>query len=294
MADVERINAYLQQYLEAGGMYKLSAVDAARVLDRAGLLSDSKSRPGRPLRELLRRGRIRGAAQEANGRWFIRRASPAASDFGVPTAPALQAASTAGQPCPVGRSAPILPDVLPPGLAVVFVGESAGQTSAREGNYYAGHRNCFWAELATAGITSRQFHPSEWALLPEFGVGLTDVFKHVSNAELKRMSPAARAAAVRAGADALRRRLAVASPVAVCFMGLGLGREVGVYLFGWEEGSSRGAGQQPDALLGDCQVWLCPSTSAAARASVALVRTVLSDLFAQVVRPWQERNRRGT
>ena len=36
------------------------------------------------------------------------------------------------------RSAPILPDVLAPGLRVVFCGTAPGTASARAGAYYAG------------------------------------------------------------------------------------------------------------------------------------------------------------
>jgi hypothetical protein len=72
------INAYLQEHLRSEGLSEISAVEAARALDRAGLLRDSKGRPGLPLRELLRDGRIAGADQRPpreNGRWFVTRAS---------------------------------------------------------------------------------------------------------------------------------------------------------------------------------------------------------------------------
>ena len=36
-----------------------------------GFLSDSQQRPGKPLRDLLRAGKIEHAYQEPNGRWWI-------------------------------------------------------------------------------------------------------------------------------------------------------------------------------------------------------------------------------
>jgi len=69
-----RIFAYLQEYMRTSCLGELRAVPAAAILDRAGLLDDSQSRPGKPLRDLLRAGAIRGAYQVPNrpyGGWHI-------------------------------------------------------------------------------------------------------------------------------------------------------------------------------------------------------------------------------
>jgi hypothetical protein len=42
---------------------------------------------------------------------------------------------------------PILPDVLMPGLKLVFCGTAAGTVSARRGQYYAHPQNRFWEIL---------------------------------------------------------------------------------------------------------------------------------------------------
>lgn len=54
-------------------------MQAAQWLDEAGLLKDSDTRRGRPLRDLLRAGRIEGSYQESGRWWRIRpiRLSPA-------------------------------------------------------------------------------------------------------------------------------------------------------------------------------------------------------------------------
>src|SRR4051812_35356120 len=71
---IDHINAVIQRELLRRRFDEVSAVEAARWLDAAGALNDSPSRPGLPLRNLLRAGEIDGAVQRppsAYGRWFI-------------------------------------------------------------------------------------------------------------------------------------------------------------------------------------------------------------------------------
>lgn len=77
---------------------------------------------------------------------------------------------------------PILPDVLQPGLRLVFCGTAAGKRSAQEGAYYAHPGNLFWRALFQSGLTPRLLAPPEFPLLPGFGIGLTDLAKrHIGN-----------------------------------------------------------------------------------------------------------------
>ena len=78
------------------------------------------------------------------------------------------------------KTEPILPDVLQPGLALVFCGTAAGKRSAAERAYYAHPGNLFWRALFDAGITPRLFAPAEFPRLPQFGIGLTDLAKRHS------------------------------------------------------------------------------------------------------------------
>ena len=75
------------------------------------------------------------------------------------------------------RSAHILPDVLAPGLRVVFCGTAAGTRSAREGAYYAHPGNYFWRTLFQTGLTPARLAPHEFPRVLEFGIGLTDLAK---------------------------------------------------------------------------------------------------------------------
>lgn len=72
---------------------------------------------------------------------------------------------------------PILPDVLAPGLAIVFCGTGAGAWSAKVGAYYGKPGNKFWPTLHAVGLTPRLLAPAEYPLVLSFGIGLTDVAK---------------------------------------------------------------------------------------------------------------------
>lgn len=74
----------------------------------------------------------------------------------------------------------ILPDVLQPGLRLVFCGTAASKRSAAERAYYAHPGNLFWRALFEAGLTPRQLAPSQFPLLPDYGIGLTDLAKRHS------------------------------------------------------------------------------------------------------------------
>ena len=73
---------------------------------------------------------------------------------------------------------PILPDLLRPGLDLVFCGTAAGRRSAEQAAYYAHPGNLFWRALHAVALTPRLFAPAEYPLLPELGIGLTDLAKH--------------------------------------------------------------------------------------------------------------------
>lgn len=79
----------------------------------------------------------------------------------------------------------ILPDVIKPGLRVVFCGTAVGAVSARRHAYYAGPGNKFWPTLREIGLTPRRLQPTECASVLHYGVGLTDVCKQRSGSDLQ-------------------------------------------------------------------------------------------------------------
>lgn len=72
---------------------------------------------------------------------------------------------------------PVLPDLLAPGLRLVFCGSAPGAVSAARGAYYAHPGNRFWRILFEAGMTPRRLAPAEYPALLALGIGLTDMAK---------------------------------------------------------------------------------------------------------------------
>jgi TDG/mug DNA glycosylase family protein len=67
-----------------------------------------------------------------------------------------------------------VPDVLGPGLDVVFCGINPGRVSDAAGAHFANPRNDFWRLLHQAGFTPRQLEPDEQFELLRFGIGATN------------------------------------------------------------------------------------------------------------------------
>jgi TDG/mug DNA glycosylase family protein len=105
-----------------------------------------------------------------------------------------------------------LPDVLAPGLKIVFCGTAAGDRSAQRGCYYAGAGNKFWPTLAGIGLTPRHLRPEEFWKIPYFGLGLTDLAKKASGLDASLRSHDF-------DVDGFRDRLTTAAPLFVAFNG---------------------------------------------------------------------------
>ena len=71
----------------------------------------------------------------------------------------------------------LVPDLLAPGLKLVFCGTAPSRASAAAKAYYAKPGNKFWPSLYAVGITPRLFSPQEYAALLGLGIGLTDLCK---------------------------------------------------------------------------------------------------------------------
>jgi double-stranded uracil-DNA glycosylase len=85
------------------------------------------------------------------------------------------AASSSSGSTPASPKQPsAVPDVLAPGLAVVFCGINPGRVSAAAGRHFANPRNDFWRLLHDAGFTPRLLEPAQQLELPRFGYGLTN------------------------------------------------------------------------------------------------------------------------
>ena len=75
-----------------------------------------------------------------------------------------------------------LPDVIAPGLAVLFCGINPGLYSAAIGCHFGRPGNRFWPALVRAGFTPRQFDPSEQRELLGLACGITNVVNRATAA----------------------------------------------------------------------------------------------------------------
>ena len=144
----------------------------------------------------------------------------------------------------------VLPDVLGPGLRIVFCGSAAGAASARAGAYYAGPGNRFWPTLHRVGLTPRLLAPGEFRTVRRYGIGLTDLCKTESGADSGLSREADDAAALAA-------KIARHRPAVLAFNGK---RAARVFL----DAASIDYGEQT-RRIGSTIVHVLPSTSGAAR-----------------------------
>lgn len=73
-----------------------------------------------------------------------------------------------------------IPDVLVPGLRVVFCGINPGLWSAAVGHHFGRPGNRFWPALHHSGFTPRQFAPVEQELLLQHGLGITNLVERAT------------------------------------------------------------------------------------------------------------------
>jgi TDG/mug DNA glycosylase family protein len=142
-----------------------------------------------------------------------------------------------------------VPDVLGPGLRVLFCGINPGRVSAAAGAHFANPRNDFWRLLHTAGFTRRLLTPAEQFELLADGIGVTNAATRTTpgSADLRK--------ADFAGAVERLERLAVTlGPQWIAFVGKEAYR--GVF------GERPQLGEQARRLA-QTQLFVLPSTSPA-------------------------------
>src|SRR3954454_7850465 len=73
-----------------------------------------------------------------------------------------------------------VPDVIAPGLRVLFCGINPGLYSAFTGHHFARPGNRFWPALHLAGFTARVLRPAEERTLLDRGCGITTLVERAS------------------------------------------------------------------------------------------------------------------
>jgi TDG/mug DNA glycosylase family protein len=169
-----------------------------------------------------------------------------------------------------------VPDLLRPGLAVLFCGINPSLYSAAVGHHFARPGNRFWPALHAAGFTDQLLSPFEDRHLLAAGYGFTNLV-----ARATATADELTADELLAGARALTRKVRRHGPWAVAFLGVGAYRTA----FGRPKAV---LGRQPE-LIGDAVLWVLPNPSGL-NANYRLAD--LARLYAELRRAWQ-RSPRG-
>jgi TDG/mug DNA glycosylase family protein len=141
-----------------------------------------------------------------------------------------------------------IPDVVAPGLRVLFSGINPGLYSAATGYHFARPGNRFWPALHRSGFTARQLAPREQDQLLAVGLGITNL---VARATAR--ADELNAAELRAGARHLAVKVAEVRPRWLAV--------VGVTAFRVAFARPRAAvGRQPERI-GATGVWVLPNPS---------------------------------
>jgi len=141
-----------------------------------------------------------------------------------------------------------VPDVVGPGLRVLFSGINPGLYSAATGHHFARPGNRFWPALHQGGFTSRQLRPDEQELLPALGLGITNV---VARATARADQLAA--AELRAGGEVLAALTVRIRPRWLAILG------VTAYRTAFDRPRAA-VGLQPERF-GETAVWVLPNPS---------------------------------
>lgn len=141
-----------------------------------------------------------------------------------------------------------VPDVIAPGLRVLFCGINPGLYSAVTGHHFARPGNRFWPALHAAGFTDRRLEPTEERALLALGYGITNIVQRAT-ATAAELSPAELAD----GARRLTAKVRRYRPRALAVLG------VSAYRIAF--GRPRAVlGLQPD-LVGGTPVFVLPNPS---------------------------------
>jgi double-stranded uracil-DNA glycosylase len=142
----------------------------------------------------------------------------------------------------------MIPDVIAPGLRVLFAGINPGLYSAATGHHFARPGNRFWPALHRSGFTPGQLQPDQQQQLLGLGLGITNIAARAT-ARAAELSPAE----LRAGADVLGGKLAQLGPHWLAVLGVTAYRTA----FG---AAGAVVGPQPE-VIGPTRVWLLPNPS---------------------------------
>lgn len=141
-----------------------------------------------------------------------------------------------------------VPDVIAPGLRVLFCGINPGLYTAAIGHHFGRPGNRFWPALHRSGFTDRQLDPAEERELLTYGWGITNVVDRAT-ATADEVS----AEELAAGGRRLEAKVREYRPRRVAVLGIGAWRTA--------FGRPRAALGRQEETLGGASVWVLPNPS---------------------------------
>jgi len=141
-----------------------------------------------------------------------------------------------------------VPDVIAPGLRVLFCGINPGLYTAAVGHHFARPGNRFWPALHRSGFTAQQLSPFDEIDLLQTGVGITNVVAHATAtaAELTKED-------LQEGGRKLRAKVRRYQPRVLAVLGVGAYRQA-------FDRPKAVMGLQ-EKLIGASQIWVLPNPS---------------------------------
>lgn len=141
-----------------------------------------------------------------------------------------------------------VPDVIAPGLHILFCGINPGLYSGYTGHHFARPGNRFWPTLHAAGFTDRVLRPEEERELLQHGYGITNLVERATATAAE-----VRAEELLAGGERLAAKVVQYAPRTVAVLGIS---------------AYRAAFRRPQAVLGPqreglvgAALWVLPNPS---------------------------------
>jgi TDG/mug DNA glycosylase family protein len=141
-----------------------------------------------------------------------------------------------------------VPDVIAPGLRVLFCGINPGLYTAAVGHHFARPGNRFWPALFAAGFTDRLFSPFDERELLKSGYGITNLVMRTTATADELSSEE-----FREGGRKLAAKVRRYKPRFLAVLGLG------AYRAGF--GQSKATVGQQDERIGETSIWILPNPS---------------------------------
>ena len=141
-----------------------------------------------------------------------------------------------------------VPDLVAPGLRVLFCGINPGLYSGAVGHHFARPGNRFWPALHAGGFTPRVLSPFEERELLQWGFGITNIVPHATARAEELSVKELRAGAKRLEAKVRRYRPRICAVVGVGAYRVAFGRPAAVL------------GRQEERI-GESQLWVLPNPS---------------------------------